>query len=124
LTEEKKFIRKRPSRLISISDISAESPGPVRILGIVVDSNPGTALIQDLNVEDINKAGRIWITIEGTLEPNKKYLIIGDVTEKTDGDDKIPWLNATLAHDIDTLDISLYKEVLELEERVTKAISE
>jgi hypothetical protein len=123
LTEEKKFIRKKPSRLTPISEISAESAGPVRILGIVVDSSPGTALIQDLYVEDVKKAGSIWITIEGTLEPEKKYLIIGDVTEKTDGDNKIPWLNAILAHDIDSLDIALYKEVLELEEKVTKAMS-
>ncbi|MFW9959382.1 MAG: hypothetical protein ACFFDV_00060 [Candidatus Thorarchaeota archaeon] len=123
MTEEKRFIRKKPSRLTTIREISSESRGPVRILGIVVDSSPGSALVQDLYDEDVKKAGSIWITIEGTLEPKKKYLIIGDVTEKTDGDTKIPWLNATLAHDIDTLDIALYKEVLELEEKVTKSMS-
>jgi hypothetical protein len=123
LTEEKKFTRKKPSRLTTIRGISPESPGPVRILGIVVDSSPGSALVQDLYDEDIKKAGSIWISIEGTLEPKKKYLIIGEVTEKTDGDKKIPWLNATLAHDIDTLDITMYKEVLALEEKVTKAMS-
>jgi len=123
LTEEKRFIRKKPSRLTTIREISSESRGPVRILGIVVDSSPGSALVQDLYDEDVKKAGSIWITIEGTLEPKKKYLIIGDVTEKTDGDTKIPWLNATLAHDVDALDIALYKEVLELEEKVTKTMS-
>jgi hypothetical protein len=123
LTEEKKFIRKKPSRLTTIRDISPEFRGPVRIIGIVVDSSPGSALVQDLYDEDVKKAGSIWITIEGTLEPKKKYLIIGDVTEKTDGEDKIPWLNAILAHDIDALDIALYKEVLELEKKVTKTMS-
>ncbi len=123
MTEEKRFIRKKPSRLTTIREISSESRGPVRILGIVVDSSPGSALVQDLYDEDVKKAGSIWITIEGTLEPKKKYLIIGDVTEKTDGDTKIPWLNATLAHDVDALDIALYKEVLELEEKVTKTMS-
>ena len=121
MTEEKKFIRKKPSRLTTIREISLESREPVRILGIVVDSSPGSALVQDLY--DAKKAGSIWITIEGTLEPKKKYLIIGEVTEKTDGDNKIPWLNATLAHDIDMLDIALYKEVLELEGKVTKTKS-
>lgn len=123
MTEEKRFIRKKPSRLTTIREISSESRGPVRILGIVVDSSPGSALVQDLYDEDVKKAGSIWITIEGTLEPKKKYLIIGDVTEKTDGDTKIPWLNAILAHDVDALDIALYKEVLELEEKVTKTMS-
>jgi hypothetical protein len=123
LTEEKKFIRKKASRLTTIRDISPESHGPVRILGIVVDSSPGSALVQDLYDDDVKKAGSIWITIEGTLEPKKKYLIIGDVTEKTDGDNKILWLNATIAHEIDTLDIALYKEVLELEKKVIKTMS-
>jgi hypothetical protein len=123
LTEEKKFIRKRPSRLTTIRDISPSVRGPVRIIGRVVDSQPGSALIQDLFADDDKNAGSIWITVEGTLELKKKYLVIGEVTEKTDGDAKILWLNATLVHDIDTLDISLYKEILELEERVVKTLS-
>jgi hypothetical protein len=123
LTEERKFIRKRPSRLTSIRDISPTVKGPVRILGRVVDAQPGSALVQDLFADDDKHAGSIWISVEGTLELKKKYLIIGEVTEKTDGDAKILWLNATLAHDIDALDISLYKEVLELEERVIKTLT-
>jgi hypothetical protein len=123
LTEEKKFNRKKPSQLTTIREISKSANGPVRILGIVIDSQPGSALVQDLFDRDVKKAGSIWITVEGVLEPKKRYLIIGDVTEKTDGDAKIPWLNATLVHDIDKLDIPLYKEILELEERVTKTLS-
>lgn len=124
LTEEKKFNRKNPSRLTTIRDISKSSHSPVRILGIVVDSRPGSALVQDLFDKDVKKAGSIWITVEGTLELKKKYLIIGEVTEKTDDSHgKVPWLNATLAHDMDMLDIALYKEVLELEEKVTKTMS-
>jgi len=123
LTEEKKFIRKKPSRLTAIREISHSSRGPVRVLGIVVDSSPGSALVQDLYDEDVKKAGSIWVSVEGTLQLKKKYLIIGELTEKTDGQSKIPWLNATLVHDIDALDIALYKEVLDLEGKVTKRMS-
>ncbi|MBN2229851.1 MAG: hypothetical protein JW779_09685 [Candidatus Thorarchaeota archaeon] len=123
MTEEKKFTRKKPSRLIKIRDISPSTDGPIRILGTVIDSSPGAALVQDLFDEDRKKAGSIWITIEGTLEVKKKYLIIGELTEKTDGEIKIPWLNATLAHDIDTLDLNLYKEILALEDKVVKTMS-
>jgi hypothetical protein len=123
LTEEKKFNRKKPSRLTTIREISPSVKGPIRILGRVVDSQPGSALVQDLLEKDTKKAGSIWITVEGTLELKKKYLIIGEVTEKTDGDAKILWLNANLVHDIDTLDIPLYRETLELEEKVTKTLS-
>ena len=123
MTEEKKFIRKKPSRLTTIREISHSSRGLVRVLGIVVDSSPGSALVQDLYDEDVKKAGRIWVSVEGTLEIKKKYLIIGELTEKIDGQSKIPWLNATLVHDIDVLDIALYKEVLDLEGKVTKTMS-
>jgi hypothetical protein len=123
LTEEKKFTRRKVSKLTTIRDISPSIDGPVRILGIVVDSSPGTALVQDLYDSEVDKAGSIWVSVEGTLELKKKYLIIGDVTTKTTEDEKQARLNATIVHDIDTLDIAMYKEILEMEDAVQKTMS-
>jgi hypothetical protein len=123
LAEEKKTVRKKTSKLTTIRDISTSTDGPVRVLGIVVDANPGAALIQDLYDSDVDKAGRIWVSVEGTLELKKKYLIIGDVTTKTSKDTKEARLNATIVHDIDQLDIGMYKEILEMEDEIKKTMS-
>ena len=123
MTEEKKNIRKKVSKLTTIRNISTSTDGPVRVLGIVVDASPGTALIQDLYDSEVDKAGSIWVSIEGTLELKKKYLIIGDVTTKTSKDKKEARLNATIVHDIDQLDIGAYKEILEMEDEVQKTMS-
>jgi hypothetical protein len=123
LAEEKQYSRRKASKLTTIRNISPSINGPVRILGIVVNSSPGTALVQDLYDSDIEKAGSIWVGVEGTLEVKKKYLIIGDVTTKTvDGKDEAR-LNATIVHDIDNLDIGLYKEIIEMEDAVSKTMS-
>ncbi|TFG32322.1 hypothetical protein EU527_10380 [Candidatus Thorarchaeota archaeon] len=121
MTEDKKFIRKKAAHITTIRDLPTKK-NPVRVLGIVIDSQPGAALIQDL-YDDVSKAQKIWVATEGTLEPKKKYLIIGEVTEKTDSEKKEHRLNATLVHDIDTLDIALYKEILELEDQVLQTMS-
>ena len=92
-------------------------------MGIVVDASPGLAVIQDIYDEDVKKAGKIQVSIEGSLELSKKYLLIGEVTEKTTDTGKELRLNVSLAHDIDALDIALYKEVQDLEEKVTRAMS-
>jgi len=123
LTEEKKTIRKKASKITTIRNITPSIDGPVRVLGIVVDSSPGAALIQDLYDSEVDKAGSIWVSVEGTLEIKKKYLIIGDVTTKTTKDTKEARLNATIVHDIDTLDIGMYKEILEMEDEVRKTMS-
>ena len=123
MTEEKKNIRKKVSKLTTIRNISTSTDGPVRVLGIVVDASPGTALIQDLYDSEVDKAGSIWVSVEGTLELKKKYLIIGDVTTKTSKDKKEARLNATIVHDIDLLDIGAYKEILEMEDEVQKTMS-
>ena len=123
MAEEKKSIRKKASKLTTIRDISPEIDGPVRVLGIVVDASPGSALVQDLYDSEVDKAGSIWVSVEGTLEIKKKYLIIGDVTTKTSKDKKEARLNAVVVHDIDQLDIGLYKEILEMEDEVQKTMS-
>jgi hypothetical protein len=123
LTEEKKFTPRKPSKLTTIRNLSADTSGPVRIMGIVVDSSPGLAVVQDIYDDDIKNAGKIQVSIEGSLELQKRYLFIGEITEKTTDGEKELRLNALIAHDIDSLDIALYKEVLNLEEKVTKAMS-
>lgn len=123
MTEEKKFSRRKAAKLTTIRNISPSIDGPVRVLGIVVDSSPGTALIQDLYDSDVEKAGSILVSVEGTLEVKKKYLIIGEVTTKTVDDSQEIRLNASIAHDVDTLDVAMYKEVVEMEDVVKKAMS-
>jgi hypothetical protein len=123
LAEEKKAIRKKASKLNTIRNISPSIEDPVRVLGIVVDASPGAALIQDIFDSDVDNAGSIWVSVEGTLELKKKYLIIGDVTTKTSKDTKEARLNATIVHDIDQLDIELYKEIIEMEDEVKKTMS-
>ena len=88
-----------------------------------MDSSPGTALIQDLFDSEVDKAGSIWVSVEGTLEVKKKYLIIGEVTTKTTDGSQEARLNALIAHDVDTLDIGLYKEALEMEDAIRKTMS-
>lgn len=91
-------------------------------MGIVVDSGPGFAVIQDI-FDDVKKAEKIQVSIDGSLEIQHKYMLIGDVTEKTGDDGKELRLNIRIAHNIDTLDLALYKEALEMDEQITRAMS-
>ena len=92
-------------------------------MGIVVDASPGLAVVQDIYDEDVKKAGKIQVSVEGSLELKKKYLFIGEVTQKTTDDGKELRLNASLVHDIDTLDVALYKEVRDMEGKVTRTMT-
>jgi hypothetical protein len=107
---------------MKIQDLSAKTTDPVRIMGIVVDSGPGFAVVQDI-FDGSKKKGKIMISIEGELEIKQKFLIIGEVTEKKVEGSKELRLNATIAHNIDNLDVALYKEALEMEEKVTRTMS-
>jgi len=91
-------------------------------MGIVVDASPGLAVVQDI-YDDVKKAGKIQVSVEGSLELKKRYLFIGEVTEKTIDGGKELRLNASIAYDIDTLDVALYKEVRDMEEKVTRTMS-
>ena len=91
-------------------------------MGIVVDSGPGFAVIQDI-FDDVKKAEKIPVSFEGPLEIKHKYMIIGEVTEKKVEDGMELRLNATIAHNIDDLDVELYKETLEMEEKVARTMS-
>ncbi|MFX1604405.1 MAG: hypothetical protein ACFFDD_00710 [Promethearchaeota archaeon] len=123
MTEEKSFPHRKPSKLTTIRELSADTSGPVRVMGIVVDASPGLVVVQDIYDDDVKKAGKIQVSVEGALELSKKYLFIGEVTEKTTDDGKELRLNASIAHDIDTLDIALYKEVQDMEGKVIKTMS-
>ncbi len=91
-------------------------------MGIVVEAQPGIALVQDI-LDDVDNAGSIWAMVEGTLEVAQKYILIGDVTEKKASDDNELRLSVSLSYSIDSLDIALYKETLGLEEKVDQALS-
>ena len=122
LTEEKKYPRRKPARMVTVRSLSADTEGPVRIMAIVVESNPGVSLVQDIydNVED---AAKIIVTVEGTLNVAEKYLLIGEVTEKTGSDGKELRLAASLAYNINDLDTKLYKQTIEMEDEVLRALS-
>lgn len=92
-------------------------------MGIVVDVSPGLAVVQDIYDDDVKKAGKIQVSVEGSLELKKRYLFIGEVTEKTVDGGKELRLNALIAHDIDTLDVALYKEVQDMEGKVSRTMS-
>jgi hypothetical protein len=123
LTEEKTNLKKQASKLTTIRNISPSIDGPVRVLGIVVNSSPGAALIQDLYDSDVDNAGSIWVNVEGTLDVKKRCLIIGEVTTKTVDGTKEARLNATIVYDIEGLDIGMYKEIIEMEDEVRKTMS-
>lgn len=123
MTEEKKAIKRKASKLTTIRNISPSIDGPIRVLGIVVNSSPGAALIQDLYDSEVDKAGSIWVSVERTLELKKKYLIIGEVTTKTVEGKKEARLNASIVHDIEKLDIGVYREILEMDDDIRKTMS-
>ncbi len=102
--------------------LNANTENPIRIMGIVVEAQPGIALLQDI-LDDVDNAGSIWAIVEGTLEIAQKYILIGDVTEKKTSDGNELRLAVSLSYNIDSLDIALYKETLELEEKVNQALS-
>ena len=123
MTEEKKYPRAKPAKLTTVRSLSADTEGPVKIMGIVVEAQPGIALVQDILDDDVDHAGSIWAIVEGTLEVTQKYILIGDVTEKKASDGNELRLAVSLSYGIDSLDIALYKEALGLEEKVNQSLS-
>ncbi len=122
MTEEKKYPRAKPARLVTVRSLSADTETPVKIMGIIVEAQPGIALVQDI-LDDVDNAGSIWAIVEGTFEVAQKYILIGDVTEKKTSDGNELRLSVSLSYSIDSLDIALYKETLGLEEKVDQALS-
>lgn len=114
---EKSFRARRPSPLVTIRSLNSDIEGPIRIIGLVVEARPGTAIVQDL-MDDVDSAGSIQVIVEGQLEVEHKYILIGEVTEKKTDHGKTLILNADIAHDITDLDIREFKRTLDLEREV------
>ncbi len=118
VTEEKKsFPPRKPARLTTVRELSPETKGLVRILGIVVEARTGAALVQDI-MDEVGHAVTIPVTVEGTLEVAQKYMLIGEVAEKTTSKGKEKQLVASIAHNVDELDIKEFKQTLDLEKKV------
>ena len=122
MTEERKFPIRESAKLTKIRDLSSDTKGPVKVMGLVVESSPGSALVQDI-YDEVENAKSILINVEGALEPTHKYILIGEVTEKATPDGMELRLAVSLAHDINTFEIKLYKESLELEKEIGRALS-
>lgn len=105
-----------------VRDLSSDINDPVRIMGVVLKSTPGSALVQDI-YDEIDKAKSIWLTAEGTLNEDEKYILIGTVTERVTESGKEIRLDVSIAHNVDKLDIKAYKEALQLEERVVQFLA-
>ena len=117
LTEDRKFPRKKYAPLVTVRSLSADTPNPVKILCIVVEAQQGAAYVQDI----FDKAGEqasIQVTVDGTLEVAQKYMLIGDVKEERGSDRKLLRLITSSAYNVDSLDIGLFKETIELESKM------
>jgi len=121
LTEEQRNPRTPPARLVTVRSLSASFKGLVRVICIVVESSPGVALVQDI-YDEVGKTRQIRVLVEGKLEVAQKYMLIGSLTEKTDPNGKELMLATSQALNINSLDIKEYKQALELEERITRAM--
>ena len=88
----------------------------MKILCFVVDSQAGGAIVQDI----YGKKMQMKVSTElEALSLSEKYILIGNVQEE--GKELV--LNVISAYNVNSLDISLYKEVMKLEEKVYQAIS-
>jgi hypothetical protein len=99
---------------MTIHSLSHEIDYPVRIMGIVIESQPGIVLVQDI-YDEIDKAASIKVIVSGTLEVAKKYILFGTVMEKKMPKGKELMLNAQFAYDISSLDIQLFKDAIRLQ---------
>jgi len=122
LTEEQRFPRTQPARLVTIRSLSARTKGPVRIMCIVVDSRLGTALVQDI-YDEVGKARQIKVSVEGLLEVAQRYMLIGDITEKRAPNGNELMLAVSLVFNINSLNLEEYKQALELEQKVSHTLS-
>ena len=89
----------------------------------VIESQPGTAIVQDI-YDKVEDATTIKVFVEGTLQVDTKYMLLGKVTEKSTKEGSELILNAAIQYNIDKMDISLYKQALDLEGAVLQAIDQ
>ena len=89
---------------------------------IVVEAQSGVALVQDI-FDEVGMARSIKAIVEGTLTVAEKYILIGEITEKSTDDGKELQLVVSLANNINEFDINLYKQTMEMEERIIQALN-
>jgi hypothetical protein len=123
LTEQEKYPRAKPSRFTKIRDLNPETKGPIRILCIVLQSKPGFAMVQDLLHDNVDDARVISVLVEGELVVNEKYILIGEVTERKSNGERTLFFAASLAHNVDKLDVIAFKEALAMGVEVETALS-
>ena len=121
--EQRTYLPRKPAKLTIIRDLSPDTKNAVRLMCLVIDAQPGMALVQDIydSVEDTTK---IKVFVEGLLQVESKYILIGRVTEKSTKSGTELIFNAELVHNIDSLDIQLYKQTLELEGAVLQTLDQ
>ncbi len=105
-----------------VRNLTPEIDGPVRIMGIVLSSTTGSAMVQDI-YDDIEHAKSILVIVEGKLIEDEKYILIGNILERVSDSGKEIVLDASLAYNMNKLDVKLYKEALELEEQVIEVLT-
>jgi hypothetical protein len=122
LSEERSYQKPQPAKLTKVHELGPDTQNPVRVLGIVVDSTDGMFLIQDIydDAEDTQKS--IWVSCDQALDVEKKYLLIGNVLSETLDDEKRMRLDATIALNVEGLDVLTYREAVEMESEVIKAV--
>ncbi len=124
MSEEKKsFPPPKPAVLTTIRELRPDTKEPVRIMCFVIEAQAGVALVQDI-YDNVDEAAKIKVFVEGTLQVDKKYILLGKVTEKSTKDGSELILNTSLAHNIDSLDVKLYKQALELEGAVLQVLDQ
>lgn len=119
-TEESNIRRRGHASLKRIKELAADTPGPIRIVCIVVEAKEGAALVQDI-MDAPGKQGSIRVNVEGQLAVAEKYMLIGDVKMTTGPDGKELRLIVSSSYNINSMDIKAYKEALTLEERINQA---
>ena len=119
MTEEPKTRRRVYAKLRTVNSLTPDTPNPVRLICIVVEAQPGAALIQDI-IDKPGEQGSMRVTVDDgqTLSVAEKYLLIGDVSMTSGPDGKELRLFVSTAYNINSLDVKLYKESIELEERL------
>ncbi len=111
-TEDVRNRYRQPAKLVRVRDLTPDTPNPVRIMCIVVEAHPGVALVQDI-IGEPAKQGSIRIDVDGQLKIAEKYMLIGDVKMTTGAAGKELRLIVSTIHNINTLDVKLYKEALD-----------
>ncbi len=116
MSDDRKYRPRPAAPFVTVRSLSDDTSGPVRILGIVIESKPGVAIVQDL-LDDVDRAQSIRVIVEGELQVEHKYIVMGEVTRKK-GEDGGLLISAILAHDVSDLDVREFKRALELEREV------